>query len=86
MLQGPAGFLSNLKRLGFRTFSDYWDESYDEDGGMNAIQTIQRNIDMLSNKSITDLNMLYNDMLPILKHNQDVFLELTETKFKNIWN
>ena len=29
LLQGPIDFLKNLRRLGFKTFSAYWDESYD---------------------------------------------------------
>ena len=86
MIQGPVNYLANLRQLGFKTFSNYWDESYDEDGGMDGIQCIQRNIDMLSKQSIDKLNLMYNDMLPLLTHNQQVFLELTNLKFESIWN
>lgn len=86
MVQGPIGFLGNLKQLGFETFDKYWDESYDIDGNLGGIKTIQRNIDMLSTKSVDEIARMYTDMRPILEHNQQVFLELTNSKFKNIWN
>ena len=31
---GPIGFLSNLKQVGFKTFSEVWDESYDQFEGV----------------------------------------------------
>ena len=27
---GPKGYLHNLKRLGFKTFGTFWNESYDD--------------------------------------------------------
>ena len=29
VVMGPAGYLSNLQRMGFKTFSKWWDEGYD---------------------------------------------------------
>jgi hypothetical protein len=85
MVQGPVNFLRNLKKLGFKTFDRWWDESYDEDGGLVGIKTIQSNIDRLAQLSQLDLNNLYKDMLPTIEHNYEVFMNLTEQKFKDIW-
>lgn len=82
MVQGPVNHLANLRLMGFKTFADYWDESYDEDGGLVGMQCIQRNIDMLAKKSINELSLMYADMLPALKHNQTVFLKLSSS----VWN
>jgi hypothetical protein len=34
LLFGPVGFLDNLKQTGFKTFSDLWDENYDQYEGV----------------------------------------------------
>jgi len=84
IVQGPVNFLSNLKKLGFQTFSDYWDESYDEDG-FYGIKTIKKNIERLSNLSIAELTKMYNSMQPILDNNFNVFMSMTDKSW-NIFN
>ena len=81
IIQGPVHFLKNLRKLGFRTFSNWWDESYDEDGGILGIETILRNIDRLSSMSTVELISMYNDMKPVLEHNYNVLMELTNNSF-----
>lgn len=76
MIQGPVDFLKNLKLLGFKTFDNFWDESYDEDG-FYGINTIKQNLKNLSQLSIKDLEKIYSDMMPILKHNREVFMKMT---------
>lgn len=79
--QGPVDFLKNLKRLGFKTFSQYWDESYDEDGLVLGTKTILNNVERLSKMSDTELQSMYNDMTPILEHNYALMLELNSKSF-----
>jgi len=81
MIQGPVNFLKNLHRLGFKTFDKWWDESYDEDGGLLGINTILRNINSLSKMSTVELESMYHDMKPILEHNYNVLIEMTDTSF-----
>jgi hypothetical protein len=81
LIQGPVNFLKNLRKLGFKTFYQWWDESYDEDGGLLGINTILRNVDRLSKMSTVELQSMYNDMKPVLEHNYNVLIELTDKSF-----
>lgn len=82
IVQGPVNYLHNLKQLGFKTFNDWWDESYDEDGGLTAIETIKRNINMLSTR---DVAHMYTEMQDILEHNFQRLTELTSRDFTRIY-
>ena len=69
--------LESIRTLGFKTFNDFWDESYDwKIDNDQRMDIIIKNIDMLSDMSIQDLNdMYYSDkMQEILNHNyQNIF-------------
>jgi len=86
IIQGPVNFLKNLRKLGFKTFSNWWDESYDEDGGLIGIETILRNINNLSNMSTIQLKSMYDDMKPVLEHNYNVLIELTNNSFNMFYD
>jgi hypothetical protein len=85
MVQGPIDHLKNLRRLGFKTFDSWWDESYDEDGGLTAIDCIKRNLLQLNNLSVDQLKLMYQDMLPTLDHNREVFMSLSSQRFKKVF-
>jgi hypothetical protein len=76
LIQGPRGFLKNLRKMGFQTFSNYWDESYDEDGIQLGIETILQNLKMLSLLSVSKLDDMYVSMKPILDNNYEVFMNI----------
>ena len=65
-----SGFLKHLHELGLKTFDDFWDESYDDIKNdfarLNAVVDI---VSELSKKSNKELEEMYEEMLPILKHN-----------------
>jgi hypothetical protein len=42
---GPLNFLNNLRNLGFRTYSECWDESYDQCQGQYRWNSIQQVMD-----------------------------------------
>lgn len=86
VIQGPTGFLKNLKRLGFKTFNQYWSEEYDVAGGALRLYEIKNVIDRVGACSLQELNDMYQDMLPILEHNKNVFNELTFKKIKEEFN
>lgn len=66
----PAGFLETLHRLGYQTFENYWDESYDsvEDDWLRYV-LICKIIKELNLKSQEELFEMTKDMEPILYHN-----------------
>lgn len=82
LIQGPCDFIKNLKRLGFETFENWWDEGYGEDPEKIQIEGIIANLDSLSKFSIDDLNSIYTDMQPILDHNYHRLLSLTRKDFE----
>lgn len=62
--------LRKLKGAGFKTFDTWWDESYDlEEDDTIRIEKILNLLVHLNKKSITELTDMYNEMIPILKHN-----------------
>ena len=70
ILLGEPYSLAKLKDLGYKTFSDYWDESYDEilDDELRlkaALDTAKKLIDMGHGA----LHELTQQTLPILRHN-----------------
>lgn len=42
LVYGPRNFLKNLQRLGFKTYADFWDESYDQFDGPLRWHKIQQ--------------------------------------------
>ena len=70
MLSG-AGFLKNLRSLGFKTFHEHFDESYDE--CQNLHDRVQKIIDTLQQIKKMDVNKLYDDTKHIRQHNRELF-------------
>ena len=70
MLSG-AGFLKNLRSLGFKTFQEHFDESYDECPHLNdRVQSIIRTLQQIKRM---DVNKLYKDTEEIRRHNREHF-------------
>ena len=68
---GDYGTLTELKRLGFKTFEPFIDESYDlEIESKNRIDKIEIEIEKLKNKSIEEIHEWYYSIKDILIHNQ----------------
>ncbi len=72
LINGDSGSIEYLKSIGYKTFADFWDESYDLDNSVQKIEKITKIIKNICTMSLTDINSMYNDMLPILKHNQNL--------------
>ena len=71
---GPPKTLAYVQSFGFRTFSEFWDESYDDelDHG-ERLAKIFAVIDEILRKPISELREIYYQMTPILEHNLDVY-------------
>ena len=68
-----------LQRLGFKTYSEFWDESYDSiTDPLDRINAVADLIEQLSKLNHTERKELYNKMKPTLKHNQELIRNLTE--------
>lgn len=84
---GPFGYLCRLKSYGFKTFSNFWDESYDniEDSKerLNALLDLVRSLNSLS---IYEMNDLYNKTKDICIYNKNLFYSLKIDNLEKILN
>jgi len=80
IVQGPKCFLQNLKKLGFKTFSDWWDEGYDTDPSDARYATLKHGIDWIAQQTSNTINTWYQEMQPTLEHNLQVLQQLTNEK------
>lgn len=65
-------YLDYLHQLGFKTFCNYWDETYDGYQGRERYLRILKLIDSLAQLSTQQLVDMYTDMQPILDHNHNL--------------
>ena len=71
-----SGHLELLKKFGYKTFSDYWDESYDiEIDLVKRVEKIIQVLQYLNSLSTEKLISIRQSMIPILEHNQKVFTD-----------
>jgi hypothetical protein len=85
IVQGPVNFLHNLRRLGFKTFNSWWNEGYSEDPNEWQVKLIKELIDMLATKTKTELKKMYDEMVPVLEHNHQRLMTLTEQDFLELY-
>jgi hypothetical protein len=85
MVQGPADLIKNLRRIGFKTFHQWWDEGYSEDPDDCQVACMLDNTDRISQLSIWELQAMYNDMLPTLEHNRNLLLSLTKEQVESMF-
>lgn len=83
IIQGPTWFLKNLKKLGFRTFSNFWDEGYSEDPPQIALLGILEVLNTLQKLTAHEISNMYDEMKPILEHNYTTLMNLTKSDFTN---
>jgi hypothetical protein len=70
VMVSAAGSLEYLKRYGFRTFSDIWDESYDDETNDDLrLDKISQLLKDLDDQSPQELQKIYQSTIPILEHN-----------------
>ena len=64
--------LEYLKKLGFRTFDQWWDESYDhEEDHEKRILKIFEVIDFIDSHDLSRLKKIYDEMHDVFEHNKE---------------
>lgn len=72
----PPKTLEYIRSLGFKTFNDFWDESYDDElNHAERLAKIFDLIDTINNTPLDNLRSLYDDMLNIVEHNFNTYKE-----------
>ena len=78
------GALKKLREYGFKTFSPFIDESYDNEiDPYKRFKMIEKEINKLCNKPIEEIHEWYWSIVDILKHNYYYFYKTFIPKLKN---
>lgn len=81
IINGNPNTLKLLQSLGFKTFSKFWDESYDSETNFKIrIEKILKIIEFLCNKSQDEMIELIKSMEEILHYNKKHLQKLNRTK------
>lgn len=79
LVYGPANFLQRLRDLGFETYRDLWDESYDQFEGHQRWIKIKTVIEQICNLPHRDFADLMRSAQTIAWHNRRVLAEIVLT-------
>ena len=70
-INGDAGSLRYLKDMGFKTFENFWDESYDDANDSDKIKMITKIVKDICEKTLPELQDLNEQMMSTLQYNQN---------------
>ena len=74
ILLGCANNLSYFREYGFRTFGNYWDESYDTvEDPVARLQAVSKILKKLCSMTVSEQSAMLIDMQPVLDHNYNLF-------------
>jgi hypothetical protein len=83
IMLGSAGILKYLQELGFKTFSQWWDESYDQEKDLETkVDMIVAVLEKICELSPTQLQNMYQSMHEVLEHNYRHFTQTIVTQEK----
>lgn len=86
VIVGRPYTLKFLKELGFKTFLDFWDESYDnEETNSVRMEMVYKIITNLLNMTTSDWDIMYEKLIPILIHNRKKLLQFHEENISHIY-
>ena len=74
VIVGTQGSLKYLRSYGFKTFGDFWDESYDDETNddlrIEKIAKVLKDLDLMS---VEQKQQLFDSTMAVIKHNWDHF-------------
>jgi hypothetical protein len=80
-------YLANIKKIGFKTFDKWWDESYDDEPNNKIrFEKLKKLVLELSKWDLKKCEEVYIDMIPTLIHNQNLVKELSNFQISNTYN
>ena len=73
------GTVAVMKRLGFKSYSDFWSEDYDKiQDPVDRLDEVIKVLKGLCELTIEQRKEMFNEMKPVLKFNQQLILDLDE--------
>lgn len=83
---GSPNCLKTLKKYGFKTFSEFWDESYDSElDDYTRFVKFYNLLESLLNLSDEKWNSILLKMKDILEHNQQLLISMDDLYFQDIF-
>jgi len=80
-------YLANIKKIGFKTFDKWWDESYDDEiDDLKRFKKIQNVLIEISKWDLNKCEEIFKEMISVLGHNQRLLQELADFKISNTYN
>tara|TARA_B100000927_G_scaffold289993_1_gene287752 strand:+ start:2966 stop:4078 length:1113 start_codon:yes stop_codon:yes gene_type:complete len=87
LINGMPGSLKHLQELGFVTFKNWWDESYDQEiDFIKRTNMVANIVKDLSNYTHKQMQEMLNDMDEVLKFNRKVLLEMPRKHSIDLYN
>lgn len=81
LVLGRPHTLKRLKEFGFKTFGEFWDESYDEElDNANRFKKVYDIFLKINSMSKDEVHNLYLKMIPILEHNYNLITSIGKNK------
>lgn len=85
IIVGGYGYIDWLKKLGFKTFDKWWDESYQYSETLQEqIDSVLKIIKKINTYSIEELVKIKKEMEDVLIHNQKMFLHYIKNPILNL--
>lgn len=79
VILGKPGIINQLQKWGFKTFSEFWDESYDTiQNNSERIIKVYEVVKSLVEKTNEEWDELYEKLYPILEYNRNHLLSMSE--------
>ena len=82
VIMGPAGYLGNLRRMGFQTFDRWWSEDYDNYSNYERLCQIKQVLDGIFKLDNNNLHDLLVDMQSTLEHNRTHLQKMDASRVK----
>jgi len=97
MLVSSPGMLAQLQSFGFKTFDQWWDESYDQEQDLHQrIKKVVKELERLSKLNVNQLKHLRTGMKSTVEHNQQLINQMAQelgdpwdvvgSAVRNIWD
>jgi hypothetical protein len=74
-----VGCLEYIRSHGFKTFSPWINEEYDLiENTYLRLEAIKQEIDRIASIPMSELKLMYQEMIPIFEHNRQVYIDLVK--------
>jgi len=83
ILHASAGSLAKLRSMGFRTFGEFWDESYDQLSDNQRLEAIMHLMLEVGQWGIEKINEVHKKMVPVLEHNKNHFFNMMPNMYQD---